>query len=122
MDTKKAYAIYKWRSLDSKEVIIGAHLRLDRVEKVSGFPYLEPDLKDIANKLQEEATDKKEYTPQGSVSFFPEFITKGWVKANDYFNHFINCIFRSKQRKGQNQTTNKGNDKTNDSQHIGNIH
>ncbi len=112
---KKMYIINKWRGMDAKEIPIWAHLRLDRIERVLNLPYLEPDLQEIANKLQEEATDKEEYTPQGSISFFPEFITKGWVTITDYFNHFINRILRSNHRKSQNQTTDKGKNKTNDS-------
>jgi len=102
------YAIYKWRGMDAKEAIIWAHLRLDRIERVLTLPYLEPDMEDITNKLQNEATDKKEYAPQGSISFFPEFIAKGCVKTRIYCSHFIDCILRSKQRSGQKQTTNEG--------------
>lgn len=109
------YNIYKWRGMDTKEAIIWAYLRLDHIERALNLPYLEPDLKEIANKLQEEATDKEEYAPQGSVSFFPEFITKGWIIIPVCFRHFINCILRSKQRKCQNQATNKGNNKADNS-------
>jgi hypothetical protein len=106
--------IHKWRGVDTKEAVIWAHLRIDRIEKAINLPYLQPDLKDITNKLQEEATDKEEYAPQGSVSFFPEFFTKGWIKIPVCFRHLINGILCSKQCKGQNQTANKGKDKTND--------
>ena len=106
--------IYKWRGLDTKEAIIWAHLRIDRIEKIINLPYLEPDLKDIANKLQEEATDKENYAPQGSISFFPEFITKWWVKIPVCFTHFVNYILRFKQRKCQNQATDKSNNKADD--------
>lgn len=110
-----SYIVSKWRGVDSKEAIIWAHLRLDRIEEALNLPYLKPDLQDIANKLQEEATDKKEYSPQGSVSFFPEFITKGFVKTAVCVSHIINCILRPKQSKSQNQAADKGKNETDDS-------
>lgn len=84
------------------------------IERILNLVYEPPDLEEIAKKLQEEATDKKKYAPQGSISFFPEFIMEGWIRTANRLNHFINCILRSKQRKSQNQTTDEGKNKTND--------
>jgi len=91
---RKSYSVIKWRGMNQIELWIWAHLRLDRIEKILGLNYKTPDLEEIAQKLQDEATEKEYYTPDTYSSIFPQFITKGLIKLNSGFRYCINCILR----------------------------
>lgn len=115
MAKKTFEVVHEWQGLNPHEAIIWAHLRLDRLERHIGLTSELPDLKDIIDKLHNEATSKEAYPPQPKPSVLYKFFTKprilSWYPSLRYF---INRILRLDKGYSQNNTANKGKEKTDD--------
>ena len=112
MKKEVEYSVIKWRGMDRVELRIWAHLRLDKIEKELGLDNKMPNLEEIANKLESEATEKEAYTVDSESSILPQFITKGFIVAYTSFRHLLNRIFCPNQSKCQNKSADKCKDKT----------
>jgi len=97
-----------------EEASVWANLRLDKIQSSLGIPYQPPDLQEIGKKLQDEATDKEEYSDEAKKPVFIEFFSEVWVMVIASFRDFLNRLFATKQSKSQNHTTDKRKDKTDD--------
>jgi hypothetical protein len=108
---KEVYTVVtKWRGMDRHQLWIWAHLRLDRIEEKLGLDNKTPNLEEITQKLDDEATEKKTYPTETEASIFHQLFSKCWVKSNIGFRHFLNRIFCPNQGKRQNKSADKCDD------------
>ncbi len=107
MVQKRKYWVKKWRNMDRVELMIWSHLRLDRIEQHLGLDYQLPNLQKIADKLEQEATDKELYPNQSQESVFKQLFQKIRIPFYICSRHFINFLFRAQQRKCQDKSSNE---------------
>lgn len=108
MSNNKSYSIVKkWRGLHHHELTIWTHVRLDNIEKNLNIIYREPNLKEITDKLQNEATEKETYTTNATFSPFEEYFSKIWVILKACFRKSYNILFTHNKGNSQDKTTNK---------------
>ena len=110
--------VAKWRGMDRVELLLWAHLRLDRIENELGLNNRMPNLEEIAYKLKSEATEIETDTYQSILSVLKEYFTKFCITSHSSFRHLFNRFLAPNQCDCQNQTPNECKNKTDNVQPI----
>jgi len=97
--------------LDPYEAMVWANMPIDRIETLIGIESELPNPREIAQKLQEEATEKEAYSPDAIPSILPQTLAQFWVKATFGFRHLLYCVLRSNKSKSKDEASNKSKDK-----------
>ncbi len=87
MSERPNYSVKRWRGLDPYEAMVWANMPIDRIETLIGIESELPNPREIAQKLQEEATEKEAYSPDAIPSILPQTLAQFWVKATFGFRH-----------------------------------
>ena len=108
----KPYEVVKWRNMSAREMWLWAHLRLDKIEEKLGLDNRMPDLQEITDKLEEEATTKEYYTHKAPFSISLQCISHGWGRVRTRLCYLVNRLLCLNQPRPQNKRPNKSKSET----------